>query len=176
MSNLDALVCDFQNKDHNAFKELYDLYNSSIYGIIFNIVKDSSIAEELMQDTFMKAWRKSASYSAKKGRFFTWLLNIARNSALDKIRSKDYKNNLMNLNAEDYSHCIECSKNLDSLTNTIGLKDFMSGLSANDLKVIDLIYFKGYTHKQASEYLKIPIGTVKTRNRNSIRQLRVMLL
>ena len=87
MTNLETLVRQFQKKNLSAFEALYGMYNKSIHGVVFNIVKDAAIADEIMQDVFIKAWDKAETYSAKKGRFFTWILNIARNAAIDKTPS-----------------------------------------------------------------------------------------
>ena len=84
-------------KDVKAFEKLYQLYKESISGIIFNIVRDKELTEEILQDVFIKAWNNADSYSSKKGRFFTWLLNIARNRAIDTLRSRSFKNNQKNI-------------------------------------------------------------------------------
>ena len=166
----------FKNKDEKAFETLYNMYSDSMQGVIYNIVKDSDIAQEIMQDVFIKAWNKSDSYDNSKGRFFTWLINIARNAAIDKTRSKNFKNNSKNLNSDYFVDIIQSNDNLDASTNTIGLKKFVSKLPEMCRKVIELLYFKGFTQKEASEELEIPLGTIKTHNRNCIMQLRKDLL
>ncbi|NNE32711.1 MAG: sigma-70 family RNA polymerase sigma factor [Winogradskyella sp.] len=176
MAELDMLVQQFQNKNEIAFKKLYTMYGNSIHGVVYNIVKDSDIADELMQDVFIKAWHKSDTYSSKKGRFFTWILNIARNTAIDKTRSKAFKQSKQNLNADFFVDIIESNDNLDSSTDAIGIKKFVKNLGQKCKEVIELLYFKGFTQKEASEELKMPIGTVKTRNRNCIKQLRDTVL
>jgi len=90
----DELILQLKKQNEVAFSQIYDMYSENIFGIINNIVKDVEIAEEVLQDVFIKVWNKSDSYSADKGRFFTWLLNISRNAAIDKVRSKAYKTNL----------------------------------------------------------------------------------
>jgi RNA polymerase sigma-70 factor (ECF subfamily) len=172
---LEQLIQQFQQKDAKAFETLYNMYSQSMLGVIFNIVKNEVVAEEVMQDVFIKAWNNAESYSAKKGRFFTWLINIARNAAIDKIRSKSFKNTKQNLNAEFFVDIIQSSDNLDNKTDAIGIKEFVSKLAKKCIKVIELLYFKGYTQKEASEELDMPIGTIKTRNRNCIQDLRTML-
>ena len=117
---IDLLVVQFQNKNEKAFEELYGMYSESMQGVIYNIVKDHDIAQEVMQDVFIKAWHKSDSYSSKKGRFFTWLINISRNAAIDKTRSKSFKNNSKNLNSDYFVDIIESNDNLDLQTNSIG--------------------------------------------------------
>lgn len=172
---LELLVEQFKDKDIIAFESLYEMYNKSVQGVIFSIVKDDTIAEEITQDVFIKAWNNAGSYSAKKGRFFTWIINIARNAAIDKTRSKNFKNNSKNLDAQNFVDIIENHDSLDSQTDAIGIKNFVNKLKDTCIKVIELLYFKGFTQKEVSESLKIPLGTVKTRNRNCINELRKML-
>ena len=172
---LDILVSKFQQKDEKAFESLYNMYGTSMHGVIYNIVRDNDIAEEVMQDVFIKAWHSAETYSAKKGRFFTWILNIARNAAIDKTRSKTFKNSKKNLHADYFVDILEDHENLDSKTDAIGIKKFVKKLAKKCIEVIELLYFKGYTQKEASETLDMPIGTIKTRNRNCIKELRNML-
>ncbi len=172
---LDLLVSRFQERDEKAFETLYDMYSNSMHGVIYNIVRDCDIAEEVMQDVFIKAWHNADSYSAKKGRFFTWLINIARNAAIDKTRSKAFKNSKKNLQAEFFVDILENQDNLNSQTDAIGIQKFVKKLAKKCIEVIELLYFKGYTQKEASETLDMPVGTIKTRNRNCIKELRTML-
>ena len=173
--NQELLILQFQKKDVKAYEKLYSLYCDSISGVVNNIVKNDEVAQEITQDVFIKAWNKADTYSAKKGRFFTWLLNIARNAAIDYTRSKKFKQSKQNLNADFFVDILESSSSLDSATNTIGLKEFVTKLGDKCKSVIELLYFKGFTQKEASEELSMPIGTIKTRNRTCIGKLRVML-
>lgn len=173
---LETLILKFQQKDEKAFEALYNMYSDSMHGVIFNIVRDNDIAEELMQDVFIKAWNNASNYSAEKGRFFTWILNIARNAAIDKTRSKAFKNSKKNLDAEYFVDILQNSDSLDNKTDAIGIGKFVSKLAKKCIEVIELLYFKGYTQKEASEELNIPIGTIKTHNRNCIKELRDIVL
>ena len=173
---LESLISKFQQKDVIAFERLYEMYGQSVQGIVYNIVRDEVIAEEIVQDVFIKIWNNSESYAAEKGRFFTWILNIARNAAIDKIRSKAYKDSKKNLSSEYFVDILENNDSLDEQTNAIGIKKFVHKLAEKCIEVIELLYFKGFTHKEASEALDMPIGTIKTRNRNCIQELRTMLL
>ena len=173
---LEILIEKFKQKDEKAFESLYNMYRESMQGVIYNIVRDSDIAEEVMQDVFIKAWHNSQSYSSQKGRFFTWILNIARNSAIDKIRSKSFKNSKQNLNSDFFVDILESNDSLDNSTDAIGIAKFVSKLAKKCIEVIELLYFKGYTQSEASEALDMPIGTIKTRNRNCIQELRNMVL
>ena len=176
MDNLETLVRQFQNKDQVAFEKLYNMYSKSIHGVVYNVVKSSDISDEVMQDVFIKAWNKADTYSSKKGRFFTWILNIARNAAIDKVRSKAFKQSKQNLSSDFFVDIITSNDNLDASTDAIGIKKFVTNLGQKCKEVIELLYFKGFTQKEASEELQMPIGTVKTRNRNCIQQLRDMVL
>jgi len=120
-------------------------------------------------------WNKSDSYSADKGRFFTWLLNISRNAAIDKVRSKAYKNKLKNFDFDDFSFFIKDDMDLDSQSDGYGLRKFVDKLKPMCVKLIDLLFFKGYTQKEVSETLDIPLGTVKSRNRSCLNSLRETL-
>lgn len=171
----EGLIAKFQQKDAKAFEKLYEMYSKSMLGVINNIVRNDDVAEEILQDVFIKAWNSAESYSAQKGRFFTWLLNIARNASIDYTRSKAYKKSKQNQDAEYFVDILETNESLDSQTNTIGLTNFVKKLSEKCKSVIELLYFKGFTQKETSEELAIPLGTIKTRNRQCLSELRIQL-
>ncbi|HET8735638.1 MAG TPA: sigma-70 family RNA polymerase sigma factor, partial [Pricia sp.] len=128
------------------------------------------------QDVFTKIWHKSDSYSPSKGRFFTWIMNIARNAAIDKVRSKSYKNQQKNLSADFFVSILDRADTNDqpdeTTIDTSALKKLVLNLKEKCLKIIEMLYFRGYTQEEASEELDIPLGTVKTRNRSCISKLR----
>ncbi|MDY8137369.1 RNA polymerase sigma factor [Aquimarina sp. 2201CG5-10] len=169
------LIIAIQNKDQNALKRIYDMYAENVYGIIYNILKDEALSEEVVQDVFIKIWNNIGSYSEKKGRFFTWILNIARNAAIDKTRSKNFKNSSQNLTADYFVDILEDKTNFTSKIDSIGIKKYIATLEPLCKKVIDLLFFKGFTQKEASEELEIPLGTIKTRNRICIDKLKQVL-
>jgi RNA polymerase sigma factor (sigma-70 family) len=169
---LEVLVSHFQSKDMKAFEKLYAMYSENICGVINTIVKNTDLAEEICQDVFMKAWNNAESYNASKGRFFTWILNIARNAAIDEVRSKSYKNSKQNLSSDFFVGILENKDDLNSKMDTIGIQSLLKNLKEKCVQIIDLLYFKGYTQKEAADELEIPVGTVKTRNRNCISQIR----
>ena len=171
----DDLLKLIKEKNPKSFDYLYDMYSLSLYGVIHNIVKDREEAEDLLQDVMVKIWNNLSTYDSSKGRFYTWIVNIARNTAIDKYRSKDFNNNRKNLSTDNFVSVIKDSYNLSGSTDAIGIKKFIDKLKPTCVKIIDLLFFKGFTHKEASEELEIPIGTIKTRNRACIGELRTML-
>lgn len=170
--NLDQLVKKFQNKDVVAFERLHGMYAENICGVINTIVRNDALAQEVCQDVFIKIWNNAESYNPSKGRFFTWILNIARNAAIDEVRSKSYKNSKKNLSADYFVGILEHGASTESKVDAIGLKKLVQDLKDKCIQIIELLYFKGYTQKEAAKELDIPIGTVKTRNRSCISQLR----
>ena len=173
--NQDLLIQKLQVQDSKALELLYTHYSESLLGVIYNIVRDSELSEEILQDVFIKVWNNIASYNSKKGRLFTWMMNIARNAAIDKVRSKTFNNSKKNLHADFFVDILEDYDDLDQSTNAIGLRKIVGGLAEKCYKIIDFIYFKGFTQKETAEALEIPIGTVKTRNRTCLGELRTML-
>jgi len=171
----DALILELQKGNERAFERIYHLYSESTYGIIFTIIRDEKVAEEVLQDVFLKIWDKAPSYNSDKGRFFTWILNIARNASIDKIRSKDFKNDQQNLKTDNFVDILEAKTNFSEAVDSIGLKKYIDALKPVCKKLIDYLFFKGYTQKETSEELDMPLGTVKTRNRVCIDKLRAMV-
>lgn len=160
--------------DRKAMEILYDDYSPALYGVILRIVGSEETAEDVLQDAFVKIWKKSASYDASKGRLFTWILNIARNSAIDMIRSKSYKGSQKNQSMDNGVYYRETMVSTIS-TDSIGVREIVDKLKPEHREVIDCVYFNGYTHTEAAKALNIPLGTVKTRIKIAIRELKGLM-
>ena len=160
-----------QRHDTAAFSMLYDNYSAAIFGIITKIVADNEAAEELLQDSFMKIWKNSAQYEPTKGRLFTWMLNIARNVAIDHIRLKKNQQNNDELD-DNVLGAIEQRGISDPLVDTLDMRTLTEKLAPEHRSLIELIYLQGYTQAETAEVLNIPLGTVKTRLRAALQQLR----
>lgn len=169
---LDQLVAQFQKKDTSAFEKLHSMYAENICGVINTIVRDEALSQEICQDVFVKIWNKSDTYNNSKGRFFTWILNIARNAAIDKVRSKSYKQGKKNLSADYFVGILERPEEESVSIDIKALHRLVKSLKAKCIEIIEMLYFRGMTQKDAAEELEIPIGTVKTRNRSCISQMR----
>ena len=162
-------------KDDKAYTLLYDMYSKSLFAVIINLVKDREEAEDVLQDVFVKIWKNISSYEETKGRFYTWMLNIARNTAIDKLRSKNFNNSKKNLSSDNFVHLLDESNKLTNKIDSIGILEFVQKLKPKCIAIIDLLFFKGYTQQEAADELEIPLGTVKTQNRNCINDLRTFL-
>ncbi len=168
----EELVALLKNKDITAYNALYDNYSAALYGVITRIIPAEEIAEDILQEVFIKIWKSFESYDQSKGRLFTWMLNIARNSAIDYSRSKQSKieNKIQDIDNSVY----ELNRQRSNVMNTdsIGIKEQVVKLKEDYRILIDMIYFGGYTQEETAKALDIPVGTVKTRVRAAIKQLR----
>jgi RNA polymerase sigma factor (sigma-70 family) len=165
-------VLALKNREKIAVEALYDMYSSSLYGVISRIIIDTATAEDVLQETFVKIWHSFSSYSTEKGRLFTWMVNIARHLAIDKLRSKDFKNQNKNHELENNVTFIDEQRNTVYKPELLGIKDLVQTLQPEQRLILELVYFKGYTHVEAADELGIPLGTIKTRLRMAIIQLR----
>ena len=164
-----------QQHDDRAFGYLYDNYCAALYGVINSIVRGKETANDILQDVFVNIWKKIESYDATKGKLFTWMLNVARNAAIDKIRSKGYQDSLKNQSfPEDVDTNISGAVTRPNVDD-VGLKKILTKLKSEQRVLIDLSYFQGFTHEEISKALNIPLGTVKTRIRSALTQLRTMI-
>ena len=168
----EELVLALRQREKIAVEALYDMYSASLLGVIVRIVNDEAIAEDILQDTFVKIWNSFSSYSTEKGRLFTWMVNIARHLAIDKLRSKDFKNQNKNQELENNVTFIDEQRNTVYKPELMGIKELVQKLKPEQKSILDLVYFKGYTHVEAADELGIPLGTIKTRLRMAIIELR----
>lgn len=172
----EVLIKELKAQKSSAFEYLYDNYSAAIYGVIVRIVKSEEVAQEVLHDVFMKAWKNINAYSAEKGRLYTWLVNISRNASIDKLRSKEIKKTGKTDSVSDNVHIIDNANSTEQSIDSIGLEKVLDKLSDELRFVIDQMYFKGYTQTEISEEFDIPLGTVKTRARTAMRTLRELLL
>jgi RNA polymerase sigma factor (sigma-70 family) len=158
-------------RDKQAFERLYDSYSAAVYGLVLKILRDEAMAEDALQDTFVRIWQKIHSYDESKGRLFTWMINIARNIAIDKLRANTSRKAELTMSIETPG----VERNGPSTTmkiEHIGIRELVDALPAEQKTVIELIYFLGYTQAEVSEEFGIPLGTVKSRVRLAMNHLR----
>ena len=157
-------------QDAQGLSLLYDKYSGALFGTIVRVVRSNEIAEEVLQDTFTKAWRNFEKYDTTKGRLFTWLINIARNSAIDATRGKGF--NQQNQSLDNVVNTIDTQQSTSINPETMDMRALTEKLAPEYKSLIDLIYFQGYTQAEAAETLNIPLGTVKTRVRAAMVRLK----
>jgi RNA polymerase sigma factor (sigma-70 family) len=170
----EELVLQLQNHSQQAFSYLYDNYAGALNGIILRLIDDKTLAEDILQEAFLKIWNNFSSYDAAKGRLFTWMVNITRNLTIDTLRSKGYKKQLK-ISADENSVSNVTDGATAAKFDAIGIKKQLMNLKPEQRSIIDMAYFGGYTQEEISKETGVPLGTVKTRMRTAILELRKLL-
>ena len=171
----EELVMLLQNQDQTAFSYLYDNYAAALNGIIYRMVEEQQLAEDILQESFLKIWNNFKQYDSSKGRLFTWMINITRNLTIDTLRSKGYKKQQKISQDENSVSSYQDKSFSTDRFDTLGLRKQLENLKPEQKIIIDLAYFSGYTQEEISKEMNIPLGTVKTRMRSAIIELRKIL-
>lgn len=169
------LVALLQQRHEASFSYLYDNYSGALSGVIRAIIPDPETVNDVLQEVFVNIWRKIGLYDPSKGRLFTWMLNVARNAAIDKVRSKGYHDAQKNSSIPDDIDTRTERAVVVQPVEDAGLKKLLGKLKEEHRVLIDLSYFQGYTHEEIARGLNIPLGTVKTRIRSALTHLRTMI-
>src|SRR5580658_1270429 len=168
------LVLRLQRRDPQALADLYDRYGRLVFSLILRVVRDTGIAEDLVQETFLRVWNRVQGFESGKGSIGPWLLAVARNRAIDYLRSAGGRErNAMDL--EETIHPALSSDMEQSLLNSDRIrrvKVAMDKLSPNQRQAIELAYFEGLSQSEMAERMGQPLGTVKTWVRTALRSLR----
>ena len=167
-----SLVAALQIGSDKGYEQLYDRYASLMFGVIRRVVGVGEDAENLLQDSFIKIWRNIETYDASKGKFSTWILNIARNTAIDFYRSKAFSQQRKNQNLENLVEPKMILGNTITPTDTIGLLEMVAAITPVNRQIIEWLYFDGFTQADIAQTFGLPLGTVKTRTRNGLKELR----
>ena len=136
------------------------------------VIQKEEVAEEVLQDVFLKIWDKIESYDPAKGKLFTWMLNLARNQAIDKTRSKELSKEGKTSGIDNLVNRIEKREFTEQGIDSIGVSDILNVLPKEQKFVVEHLYFKGYSQSELADEFSIPLGTVKTRLRLAMKQLR----
>lgn len=158
--------------DIKAVAYIYEHYCDSIYGVLLSILKDPDLSNDAFQEVVFKIWNAASRYDASRGRLFTWMINIARNYAVDRLRSRHLKNHGRNNRLDDCFHEVDHSHQVNYNVDVIGIRNLVLRLKPDLQTAIDLVYFKGYSHVEAAEFLGLPLGTLKTRVRTAMMTLK----
>jgi RNA polymerase sigma factor (sigma-70 family) len=165
-------VRGLKEHDEKVFAEMYNKFSPALYGTILNCIKDKELAENLLQDVFMKAWNNSNQYDAAKGRLFAWMYRISRNICIDHIRSKGHRISKLSVLNGDAIESVKRRGETGFTPDYIGLKKIVSALRPEERELVELLYFRGYTQAEVATIKSMPVGTVKTRSARAIKNLR----
>lgn len=158
-----------QKGDKRALTLLYENYSNSLYGVILKITLNEEIAEDALQETFIKVWKNASKYDSSKAKLFTWLFRIARNTAIDKLRSFNnrYKKEVQIETSNVY---LLPTSNFNQ--DVMDIKEHVGRLDKKYQIVLDALFFQGMTQQEASDELDIPLGTIKSRLKIGLRELK----
>jgi RNA polymerase sigma-70 factor (ECF subfamily) len=171
----EELIEQLKAKNKDALSYLYDHYSAALYGVVLRILKNEDLAEEVLQDVFLKIWNRIDSYNPEKGRLFTWMLNLTRNQAIDKTRSKEISQGKKTDDIDNLVGSVDRENSSELFVDSIGLKDVLNKLPEEQKFVVEFLYLKGYTQSELAEEYNIPLGTVKTRLRMAMIALRSIM-
>lgn len=150
-----------------SFTLLYEAYSPALYGVLLRLVHDQARAEDLLQDAFIKIWSNRHNFDPKQGRLFTWLLTITRHVALDELRARKVRTT-----ANTYIYSRSDREVKPALPEGKVDQPLLSHLAPKYRAVVELMYYRDYTSQEIAEKLKLPLGTVKTRIRKAMQELR----
>lgn len=169
-----ALVQRLQRRDPKALAELYDRYGRLAYSLILRVVRDTGIAEDLVQETFLRVWNRMQGFDADRGAIGPWLSAVARNRAIDYLRSTTGRaRNTLEVEATEHPALFnDMEKDLLIADKARRVKAAMEKLTANQRQVIELAYFEGLSQSEMAERMGQPLGTVKTWVRTALKNLR----
>ena len=175
LNNEKELIIALKKGDESAYSYLYDHYSAAIYGYILQMTSDSELAKDLLQEVFIKVFQKIGQYDEQKGHLYTWLIRVAHNTTIDKIRSTNYKKNQRTIALDANNERAGNEATVTTSVDHIGMDKVLVSLDETHKKVIDLAYFHGFTQNEIAEEMGMPIGTVKTQVRKALIQLRKLL-
>ena len=163
-----------------AVQTLYKRHGRLVFGIALGILRDPSAAVEVTQDVFLRVWEKAASYQAEKARVITWITRIARNMSIDALRRRSARGGPQRDTVDDFTRLADPGspdpgESMDLAYRREEVRDALRGLPDEQRLALSLAFFQGLTHQQIAEKLGEPLGTVKTRIRDAMHKLRLVL-
>jgi RNA polymerase sigma-70 factor (ECF subfamily) len=161
--------------DSEAFTILYDRYGRAAFSLAYRVMGERQAAEDLVQDAFLKLWRSATSYRPERSGVRTWLFSIVRNRGIDQLRSHASRRRTQD-RLEAFTPRSQPSEAFAETwrnSQRDRVRDALNTLPPEQLKVLELAYFSGYTHVQVSELLDVPLGTIKGRMRLGLKKMRV---
>ncbi len=173
--NDQELIERLRKRDPQAMSDLYDRFSRVVFSVIVRVVRNSAVAEELAQETFMRAWNRGTDFDAARGKIGPWLLTIARNRAIDYLRStagQQQANTFELVSSERVSLFVNTEDKMVDQETARRIRAAFSTLSENQRRVLELAYFEGLSQSEMAAKLGQPLGTVKTWVRTALGSLR----
>jgi RNA polymerase sigma-70 factor (ECF subfamily) len=165
------LVILLQTRSEEGFSYLYDHYSGAISGIIFSVLHDLTATEDVLQEVFVRIFRKVELYDAEKSRLYTWMAQIARNAAIDwKRKTGNQAGGINQKPLEDVSIAVTSTN-----TDVADVRRWIIKLGKPEQEVLVLAYLEGHTQEEIGQILQIPLGTVKSRIRSGLLKLRTLM-
>lgn len=158
-----------KQNDKRALNLLYENYSDALFGVALKITKDEALAEDALQESFIKIWKNSHKYDSTKAKLFTWLYRITRNTAIDKLRSS---NNRTYKEVQIDNPNVYTVPTFNLNQDVIDLKQHVDKLDQKYKIVLEALFFEGMTQQEASDELDIPLGTIKSRLKIALRELK----
>jgi len=165
-------------RDAGAMRELYDRYGRLVYSLILRMVRNSAAAEDLVQETFLRIWNRMQAFDQERGALGPWVLTVARNRAIDYLRSADARMSAAALELDQLEHpgrFCDFEDRALSLDRARRLKDAFEKLTTHQKTVVELAYYEGLSQTEMAERLQQPLGTIKTWVRSALKVLREQL-
>lgn len=157
-------------RDAAAVGELYDRHSRLLYGLILRILRNASAAEEVLQDVFLQMWKRAETFDGTRGTPVAWLVRIARNRAIDRLRANTVDMRTLEAPPPPPSESPEARAALSEEQRALGRA--LDVLSAEERQLLEHAYFLGFTQSELAERFGLPLGTVKTRIRSALMTLR----
>jgi RNA polymerase sigma-70 factor, ECF subfamily len=171
------LLLRLKRREPDALTELYDRYGGMAYRLTLRMVRDEGVAQDLVQETFLRAWNRAAGFDAERGAPGPWLLAIARNRAIDYLRAEGrLSKNTFELNETEHPALfVEVPDGALSLDAARRVKRALERLGSQQREAIELAYFEGFSQSEIAHRMGQPLGTIKTWTRRAIQQMREAL-
>jgi len=163
------IVSLLKEGDKRAITLIYENYSNALLGVISKVTNNDALAEDALQESFVKIWKNAKKYDSSKAKLFTWMYRICRNTAIDKLRSHNLKFDKEVQIADSNVYKLATS---GINPNTIDLKQHLASLDLKYQTVLNALFFEGMTQQEASEELNIPLGTIKSRLKIGLRELK----
>src|ERR1700761_8057456 len=169
------IIEKLRRRDPNGLAAAYDRYGRTAYGLFVRITHDKTVAEDLVQELFLRLWNRSREFDSARGALGVWILSIARNMAIDYVRSAQnrFSSRLRSMDhLEPLCFSVNPTGHESRIDDVRTVREAFAALSADEKRVMELAYFEGFSQSEIAENLNQPLGTVKSRMRSALARLR----